>query len=304
MFDTVLVDGSNIARANDKGNKLSVGSFYTQAIYGTIRSLKVLARDYFGWNVIVLWDGRAQWRYDLYEEYKGNRAPKNPQEEAEDAAYKAQVPFIRKSLQFLGLRQFLVTDQEADDMAGFLGKRISANGGKVVYLSGDQDWIQLLDENSRWVDPINDRRIVFKDFIDQTGYFTPRAFLEGKAMIGDNSDNIKGVDKIGAKTAPEILAQFGSVDEFYRQVDSGLFVPKYVKHKNLASPAGREIFARNMKLMNLIDAKRPDPGQVVDLKPNFSPEHFRIICEKLGFRSILRDFDNFVTSFRRDSLGA
>lgn len=301
MPNTVLVDGSNIAHANDKGAKLTVGTKNTQAIYGMLRSMRVLLTEHRDWNLLTLWDGRAQWRYDIHPEYKGNRAPKTPEEAAEKEMYQWQVGVIRKMFQILGLTQLLVKTQEADDLAGYLSGLLTRAGNRVKLVSGDMDWIQLVNEMCQWFDPIRDRRITHSDFFEKTGFFTPRAFLEGKALIGDTSDNIDGVAGIGKKKAPEILAQFDSVAEFWRRVEAGEFTPKYVIHKNLASPEGRERFARNVQLMNLIDAKPIVAAETVRLQPAFNAEQFRVLCTKLHFHSVLRDFDNFIAPFQENA---
>lgn len=298
MPNTVLVDGSNIAHANDQGAKLTVGTMQTQAIYGTLRSARAMLNDYRGWGLVFLWDGRAQWRYDLFPEYKANRAAKTPEEEAEKAAYQRQVPVIRKMLQLLGVRQIMATTQEADDLAGFFTRHITDAGSRVINVSGDTDWLQLVGPLAQWFDPIKDRRVTHVNFFEKTGYFDQHAFIEGKALIGDSSDNIDGIPRIGKKTAPEVLAQFRSVGEFFRQVDSGEFIPKYVVHKNLASVEGRALFERNMRLMDLRAAVCPPANEFANLAPTFNPDHFRVLCEKLNFRSVLRDFDTFIFPFR------
>jgi len=301
MSNTVLVDASSIAHANDNGAKLTVGSTQVQAVYGFLRSVRAMLNEYRGWNHVLLWDGRAQWRFDLYPQYKANRIAKTPEEEAEKAAYQKQVPIIRKMMQVLGMRQMLAQNAEADDLAGFLTRHLTSGDHRVVLKSGDSDWTQLVNPMCIWTDPIRDLRITHANFFEKTGYFSPKAFLEGKILIGDTTDFIEGVKGIGKKKAPEILAQFESVENFWRKVDSGEFTPKYVIHKNLASPEGRERFARNMKLMNLIDAPRPAASDLLKLTPSYNESHFRALCEKLNFRSVLRDFDTFVAPFKANA---
>lgn len=292
---TLIIDGNSLGHAAHNATKLTVGEMQTQAIYGMVKSCKLLAEKYPGWNQLVLWDGKAEWRKALYPEYKSNRKAKDEKQEAHKAAYKAQSPFVRKALQLIGIRQILVTSLEADDMAGILVKRATNN---IVLVSGDRDWLQLVRPNVIWFDPIRDYRVGVGNFTEFTGYFTPREFLEGKALMGDTSDCIPGVGGIGEKGAPEFMAQFKSVENFFKQVDDGSFVPKKKAHQNLASEEGRAAFKRNLRLMNLLDVPNPIKEDTQVTVPTYNEAGFRLLCEKLAFMSILRDFDNFMTPFR------
>lgn len=295
MKGLLIIDGNSICHAAHHATKLSVGDMQTQAIFGTIKSVKQILDNYPGWNMLVLWDGRADWRYEIHPEYKGNRKAVDEKQQADKEAYKAQSPFVRKALQLLGIQQMLVTSLEADDMAGILVKRAK---GKVVLVSGDRDWLQLVREDVIWFDPIRDNRVGVGNFTEFTGYFSPREFLEGKALMGDSSDNIPGVGGIGEKGAPEFLAQFKSVENFFAKVDDGDFVPKKKAHQNLASPEGREAFKRNLRLMNLLDAPNPPAQDVQRIQATYSEANFRRLCEKLAFMSILRNFEEFMAPFR------
>jgi len=332
MANTVIIDGNSIAHASHNSPKLTVGSFETQAIFGMLKTLRAMKRDYPGWNFIVLWDGRAEWRFDLLPEYKGNRVAKNDIEEKDKAAFKAQSPFIRKALSLLGVRQLLVATAEADDMAGILSQRLSASGNLVVLMSGDKDWIQLVNPRVKWFDPIRNREVTEANFFEFTGYRDPQAFIDGKALTGDSSDNISGVGGIGEMGAPEFVAEFGSVQSFFDLCDSGKHVPKLKARQRLLGTCplnkdewiakfehdvsstvpkekqfkkyvdswpgqGRLLFPRNRRLMNLLDAPKPSNDDVTVIPAKHDKDRFRILCEKLAFASILREFDAFTKTF-------
>lgn len=294
----LIADGNSLGHAAHNATKLTVGDFQTQAIFGMVKSMKLLLEKYPNESPLVLWDGEANWRKDLHPTYKENRKAKDAKQQAHKDAYKAQSPFVRKSLSLLGIPQMFAVTREADDMAGILAKQYGLNGERIVLVSGDKDWLQLVRPGVSWFDPIRDRSANMANFEEFTGYFTPYEFLQGKALMGDSSDNIPGVGGIGEKGAPEFMAQFKSVENFFAQVDSGAFVPKKVAHQKLASPAGRAAFARNMQLMNLLEVPMPQREDIVVIRPDYSEEKFRTLCEKLAFGSILRDFDGFLTPFR------
>ena len=299
MPNTLIIDGNSIGHANHNATKLTVGDMQTQAIFGVVKSVRALAESYPGWNQLVLWDGKSAWRKEIYPEYKENRKAKDEKQAAHKEAYKAQSPFIRKALQLLGVRQMLCTSAEADDMAGLISKRLNAAGNQIVLVTGDQDWIQLIKPGIVWFDPIRDNKVNLSNLFEFTGFKTVEAFLDGKALTGDSSDCIKGVGGIGEKGAPEFLAQFQSVQRFFDMCDAGTFVPKKKAHQNLASPEGRVVFERNRKLMNLLDVPNPPSEDINVIAPCFDKEKFRLLCEKLAFASILRDFDGFVAPFEQ-----
>jgi DNA polymerase-1 len=303
----LLVDGNSIAHANHNATPLTVGGFQVQAIFGFLRSMNALLEKTPGEKeIIVLWDGRAQWRLDMYPEYKGNRAPMNADEAAHKEALKKQMPFIEKALSLLGIRQYRSPLLEADDLAGYFSRSFSASGRKMTLVSGDRDWITCVDENVSWFDPIRDRRVDMDNLLQFTGYFTTDAYVQGKALQGDNSDNIAGIPKMGEKGAAKFLAQWHNVHEFFRQVDAGEYTPTARKDKNaaslhpeqfLASPEGRAIFERNVKLMDLRQSRRPEKGEVIVSNAVANVPGFIHLCERLAFASILRDRRNFLRNF-------
>lgn len=304
MSGNLIVDGNSIGHANHNATKLTVGEMETQAIFGVVKSVHALAKNHPGWNMVVLWDGKAQWRKEICPEYKENRKATDEKQAAHKESYKKQSPFVRKALQLMGVRQMLVTSAEADDMAGLMTKKLAKAGQRVKLITGDKDWLQMVQSGVVWFDPIRDRECNMSNFFEFTGYRTPEQFLDGKALMGDSSDNISGVGGIGEKGAPEFIAEFGSVAEFYRQVESGIFVPKKKAHIRLASPEGRAVFERNRKVMNLLDVPIPPKEDVSVIAPTYNRDAFRALCEKLAFHSILREFDAFLEPFEQPKLAA
>lgn len=303
----LLVDGNSLAHANHNANTLTVGDFQVQAIFGFLKSMRALMEKYPGdKELIVLWDGRAQWRIDLYPEYKGNRAERTPEEELSNEARKKQMPYLEKALSLLGIKQIRSPLLEADDLAGYFARALSAKGKKVTLISGDRDWITVVDNNVSWYDPIRDRKVDMDNLLEFTGYFTTAAYVQGKALMGDNSDNIGGVGGIGEKGAALFLAKWGDVNEFFRQVDAGEYTPAARKDKkaktphpeqSLASPEGRALFERNVKLMDLGQSRRPEPGEVQINNGAVNQMAFINFCSRLAFMSILRDRRQFLQAF-------
>jgi DNA polymerase-1 len=171
------------------GPQLRAGTLSTGGIYGLIKILRRVLNTYQGYQPIMLWDGHARWRYELYPAYKASRAT-NKQVLSLRASFKTQWRDMSRTLHTLGVRQMWNKQAEADDLAGFVTARAVKAGHPVVLLSGDQDWMQLIDKDVIWYDPIRERTVNDHTFAGQTGFATPRQFLAGKALCGDTSDNI------------------------------------------------------------------------------------------------------------------
>lgn len=306
----VLIDGNAIGHACHRATRLTIpgSEFETQAIFGFIKTLRGLRVGLPQAKIVVLWDGYAKHRFEILPDYKGDRARKEASDPAEAkvrSSYRAQVPLIKKAVELLGVRQMQHPDLEADDLAGWLCKYTSATAPALL-VTGDSDWLQLVSEHVSWLDPRKEgKRITLANFHEATGYHTPVEYLHGKALIGDSTDSIPGVDGIGETTAALLLARFGSIDNFYRQVADGTYTPASRKSKTaksphpeqfLASDAGKSIFERNMKLMDLRHPRDPSPS------PTLTPgvlniDKFTMLCARLGFASITRDIDTWARDF-------
>ena len=305
----LLIDGNSILHANHNGTVLTVGGptgMQVQGIYGFLRSLRALLQQTPGEKeAIVLWDGKAQWRLDIFPEYKGNRTQRDAKQQAHHEAFKKQAPVVEKALELLGVKQVRSPLLEADDLAAHF-VRVLTGKNPITLVSGDKDWLQLVRPGVTWFDPIRDRRVNHDNFMEHTGYFTTAEFVQGKCLEGDNSDNVNGIPKLGEKTAMAFLAKWGSVERFFAEVDAGNHTPATRKGKTatskhpeefLASPEGRALFARNTDLMDMNRCRRPEQGEMVIKAAPGSREGFITLCQRLAFASILREEAMFLKNF-------
>lgn len=329
---TLLVDVNAIGYAAQQATKLSSGGMETQAAFGVLKTMRELRQLYPQFTPLILWDGRAQWRYDLYPEYKSNRNS-TPEKLAMKASYATQKPYIEKLLRHLGVRQITAYTHEADDLAGHFVRKFSANPKhRVGLITGDGDWLQFVRQNVFWRDLRDDSRFVTaRNFYDYTGCKTPMQFLERKCLTGDTSDTIGGVGGLGKdKGAPELIAQFGSVREFWRQCEAGEFKPTTKAHYSLwkgecehdkdawkalytGDPddkkalkfhmdkwpgQGRAIFRRNFQLMQLLKVQPPKREDIKVDSGAYDKDAFKAACEELAFFSITRNLDEFTNHFK------
>lgn len=296
MLGYCLIDTNNIGFAAQAATRLNVGGMETQAIYGVLRVLQRIAAVHgHALRPIALWDGRS-WRKDVYTEYKANRDANDKMTRLRDG-YKVQRPFITKGLKLLGFWQMIASNMEADDLAGILVRRFSNEGKKVVLISGDRDWQQLVGPSVTWHDPIRDIRLDTSNFAEVTGFPNPQAFLQGKALQGDAGDNIPGVGGIGEKGAKDLIAKVGFVQSF---LDAPLLpgTPKKFADFHSNATGGHEKFARNMRLMNLLPSDPPIPKDLKLLKGELDAAGFEEFCNELAFKSITSNLEGWLQPLR------
>jgi DNA polymerase-1 len=315
MRGYLIIDGNSIGFAAHNTTKLVSGGQEVQAVFGVLRTIRQLYARYAHLQPIVLWDGGDNWRKAVYPTYKAHRDA-NPKQAKVREAYRKQRPLIARMLKTLGVWQMAAANMEADDLAGIMVQRAKRDGRKVILISGDQDWLQLVHEDCTWFDPIRDDTVTLRNFEKFTnpgdaeeiaagktfGYKTPRAFLEGKALQGDSGDlgPGSGVGGIGKKGASKLLAQFGSVSNFFEVMnreETPPIVPKAWSDFGL-DPVKVDIFHRNMGLMQLPSPTAPLPVRMTLNKGNLDLEAFTDFCAEFAFNSVLKDLATFIQPFQ------
>lgn len=299
----LIIDGNSLGHASAATTVLKAGDMETQAIYGTLRAVRHSMSRFPSLKPIVCWDGMS-WRKRAFEGYKANRDKPAVQKYEIVAAkqresYKEQRPFIKKGLYLLGVPQLTAINLEADDLAGVLVRRYVAQGKKLLLISADKDWIQLVQPNVGWLDPIRDTSITSKNIEEKLGVKNGRQWVQIKALMGDVSDNVTGVGGIGEKGALELIQTYGTVEDFVNQMIDGTIkdVPK--KFEALARIEDKmEIFKRNMMLMDLNHPQIPKAEETELLHSDLNYSEFRVFCEEYMFRSILREYDDWLEPFK------
>ncbi|CYX37441.1 DNA polymerase I [Streptococcus suis] len=221
----LLIDGSSVAfRAffalyNQIDRFKNANGLHTNAIYGFNLMLDHMMKRIEPTHILVAFDaGKTTFRTEMYADYKAGRA-KTPDE------FREQFPFIRQMLDAMGVKHYELAQYEADDIIGTLDKMAERTDipFEVTIVSGDKDLIQLTDENT--VVEISKKGVAeFEEFtpaylMEKMG-ITPVQFIDLKALMGDKSDNIPGVTKIGEKIGLKLLTEFGSLDGIYENIDS------------------------------------------------------------------------------------
>ena len=203
----ILVDGSSyLYRAFHAMPGLSNSSGEpTGAVYGVTNMLRRLLADHDPQYIAVVFDAKGKtFRNDLYPEYKANRPPM-----PEDL--RPQVAWVHEIVEAMGLNLMVVEGVEADDVIGTLATQAADEGRDAIISSGDKDLTQLVNEHVNMVDTM--KNVVY----DHEGVVTkfgvpPDRIIDYLTLVGDTSDNIPGVPKVGPKTAVKWLEQYGDLD--------------------------------------------------------------------------------------------
>jgi DNA polymerase-1 len=204
----ILVDGSSyLYRAfhalpplsNSRGEP-------TGAVYGVVNMLRSLLAEYRPLYLAVVFDAPGKtFRDDLFAEYKANRPPM-----PDDLA--AQIEPLHEVVRALGLPLLQVPGVEADDVIGTLARRAAAEGIDTLISTGDKDMAQLVGPHVTLVNTMSRSVLDRQGVIEKFGV-PPEHIVELLALMGDSSDNIPGIPKVGPKTAAKWLNDFGSLDE-------------------------------------------------------------------------------------------
>ena len=211
----ILVDGSSyLYRAYHALPPLTTSKDQpTGAIKGVISMIKKILIDHPQSPLAVVFDAKGKtFRHDMYSEYKANRPPM-----PEDLV--KQIQPIHDIISLMGIKLIMVSGVEADDVIGTLAEQARQKKLNTVISTGDKDMTQLVCENVSVVNTMSG------ELLDENGVLTkfgigPDLITDYLALIGDKSDNVPGVDKVGPKTAVKWLQEYGDIEGIKNNAES------------------------------------------------------------------------------------
>ena len=278
--DLILVDGSSyLYRAfhalpsfsNSRGEP-------TGAVFGVLNMLLKFVKDYGPKCIAVVFDAKGKtFRDELFSEYKAHRPPM-PDD------LRAQVEPLLNIIKALGLPLLRVPGVEADDIIGTLAVRAAAEGKQVLISTGDKDMAQLVNASITLINTMSN------SVLDRAGVKAkfdvyPEQIIDYLALVGDSSDNIPGIEKVGPKTAAKWLNQYGTLDGLIEHVSE---VSGKVGENLRAGLATLEL---SRKLATIrTDCELPgDAGQLTPAEPDTAT--LRELYTRYELRSLLRQLE-------------
>ena len=276
----VLVDGSSyLYRAYHALPKLtSSRGDPTGAIHGVLNMLNKLIKDEPTEQFVVVFDAPGKtFRDEMFEAYKANRPPM-PDD------LRAQIDPLLAVIPAMGIPTLRIEGVEADDVIGTLCRQAVDAGMDVLVSTGDKDMAQLVDANITLVNTMSGT-LLDRDGVKEKFDVFPEQIIDYLALVGDASDNIPGVPKVGAKTAAKWLNEYGSVEKIVENADA---IPGKVGESfrdNLEQLALSQKLATIMQDVELefgpgdLDKSAPD---VTTLRKLYTQLELRTLLRQLG----------------------
>lgn len=255
---------------------------HTNAIHGFLSMFLALLKKENPTHVAVAFDlSRFSFRTRVYPEYKATRG-ETP------AEFIGQVPLLQEALHAMGVPTITKEDYEADDILATLATRAAADGMNVLVVSGDRDTLQLVTPEvtvlypaARGVSEL--KRYTPEAVIERYGV-APAQYPEIAALVGETSDNLIGIDKVGEKTAVKWITQYGSLENLLAHAEE----ITGVVGNNLREQQSRAVLNRELNHLltdidigiSLAELERA-PIDVAAVKDVFGKLAFRTLTERV-----------------------
>ena len=221
MDKLLLVDGSNLLFQMFFGMPARIVGSEGKAIQGTlgfVGALLQIIRMVAPTHMLVIFDGEHEnSRCELDADYKANRIDYGTVSEEENPF--SQLPDVYRALTYLDIKYIETTDCEADDMIASytLSYRDDTN---VVISSFDSDFFQLIGERVSVLRYRGEKTVVCTPrYLTEKFGIAPEQYADFKSLVGDTADNIRGAEKVGAKTAALLLQTFGTLENTIRNAE-------------------------------------------------------------------------------------
>ena len=289
MAKLLLVDGNSIINRAffaviGRAPMTAPDGTPTGAVNGFFNTLLSVKDEYQPDRICVLFDLKAPtFRHKMYPDYKAQRKGMMPE-------LSAQMPVAKELLDLMGIKRMEMEGYEADDLIGTLSLLGKQQGDQVFILSGDHDDFQLIDDQVSVILPQSGKgkppRVLFnREMFEDTYGVKPEVFVYVKALMGDNSDNIKGVEKVGEKTAFKLIADYGSIDGIFDNLEK--LTPSLKAHMG----ESRELVDMNIKLCTILrDVPVPFGPEQTGFSELKDPQGLHDRLASLGLRSLIKKF--------------
>ncbi len=252
---------------------------HTNGIYGFLSMLINLIKAEKPTHLAVAFDtSRQSFRTREYAEYKANRS-ESPSE------FKGQIPLLQECLAAMSITVLAKDDVEADDILATLATQGAEQGYDVLVCSGDRDTIQLVNDDITLLYPnvqgVSQLKRYDTDAVIERYGVRPEQYPDIAALVGETSDNLPGVPKVGEKTAVKWLGQFGSLENLLENADKVTGVVGNNLREHL------DAVRRNRSLNRLLtDVELPTTVADLEVQP-MDAQAVRDIFARLEFKTLI-----------------
>ncbi|MDZ4849596.1 MAG: DNA polymerase I [Pirellulaceae bacterium] len=183
------------------------------AVHGFLRDLADLREKWKPDFLICAFDeSENTFRNELFDQYKAHRDPM-------PEGLRAQLPIIHEAVETLDIAKLSISGFEADDILATIAASVDAVGGRCLLVTSDKDCRQLLTDRVQMLN-IRKSELFGAEQLQEVWGITPSQVVDFQAMVGDSVDNVPGVPQIGPKAAQQLLAEFGSLEAIYKNLDN------------------------------------------------------------------------------------
>jgi DNA polymerase-1 len=288
--DLVLVDGSSYVYRGFHALRTQLTTSRgepTGAMLVVMNMLLKLIKDYQPRRIAVVFDAPGRtFRDEIFAEYKAQR-PGMPDD------LRSQVEPLLQIIKAHGIPLLRVAGVEADDVIGTLACRAARAGQSVLISTGDKDMAQLVDGSITLVNTMTDT-VLDREAVKAKFDVYPEQIVDYLALVGDTSDNIPGIDKVGPKTGARLLQQYGGLDELIGRVAE---VPGKVGENLRAGLATLELSRRlatirtDLELPLALEQLEPGPPDLTTLRELYTHYELRGLLRQLESGEAATDAD-------------
>ena len=289
MKRAVLLDVSAIMyRAYFANMNFRTKNEPTGAVYGFINTLLSIIKEFNPDYMAAAFDVKRSSlkRTEIYSDYKSNR-----QSTPEDLV--AQIPRIEEVLDAFNINRYRIESYEADDVLGSIAKKIAKDDLEVIIVTGDKDLSQLVEKNITIAllgkGTEGEKFGMLRTAEDVVNYLgvVPEKIPDLFGLIGDKSDGIPGVTKIGEKKALAIFSKYDSLEKIYENIDDLKNIegigPSLIK--NLINEKDIAFLSRELaKIFTNLDINVEEDN----LKYSMDKEKLYELCKILEFKMFIK----------------
>ena len=310
----LVIDAMNmLIRSFSLLKAMSPTGHHIGGLVGFLRSLGYVTRIFDPTRVIVVWDGKggSANRKNIDPNYKANRATSRithwglyDTKAEETEALIGQLFRTKDYLECLPLQQIMMEKLEADDIIAYLAQQADKNNKKITIISSDKDFLQMVNKNIEVYAPVKKKVFTFDNIEDELKVI-PENYNIVKALLGDNSDGLKGVKGLGIKT---IVSQFPDL------VTKPSMTLDYVFQVCEDNLEGKKIFSKiihewdkvetNYKLMNLHESVLDDneKSTILDIVkediPDLQAGAFLHLLDNDKIEGVTKNTEGWLENFR------
>ncbi|MFZ5689139.1 MAG: DNA polymerase I [Bacillota bacterium] len=252
----------------------------TNAAYGFTNMLLKALADYQPNYLVIAFDkGRTSFRHELFQAYKGTR-------KATPEDLRPQFGMVKRILRAMRIPVCELDGFEADDIIGTLSTQAEAKGWATLILTGDQDMLQLVAQDTKVIltrKGISDIVEMGLAEINKKFGLSPKQLIDIKALMGDSSDNIPGVPGVGEKTAVKLIQEYGTLEALIEKLDQ---VPSAKLRESLKQYREQALLSKELATINRQVELPLTLSQCPYQKPDY--QELLQVFQELDFRTLIK----------------